>query len=216
MSELAHASRANVFQREAFWRLSNEALARDGGEPADAPWYAHALRLYLRLLWPWSAIRIDRGGVLRLPCADIVELRVTFDPTRADTRRYRCDLTMRDGGRATIWSTHYVSAGDFEDRAATYTPLVRGLVARAAAANPACVFRAGKPRLVYWAEHAFLIAMAALLVFVLALVGGSGVSELVLVKLAIIAAFIPLLWSYARKNRPRRFGHDAVPSDLLP
>lgn len=216
MSDPVHTSRANVFQREATWRLGADALARDGGEAADAPWYAHAVRLYLRLLWPWSGIRIERGGALHLRYGEIAELRLSFDPTRADTRRYRCDLMLRNRQRATIWSTHYVSIGEFEDRAATYTPLVRGLVARAAAANPACAFRAGKRPLVYWTEHAFLLAMAALLVFVLALVGGSGLSELVWVKLAIVLAFVPLLWRYARKNRPRRFTPDAIPRDVVP
>lgn len=216
MNDLAHASRANVFQREATWRLGADALERQGGEPADAPWFAHALRLFLRLIWPWSGIRIDRGGALRLPYAGIAELRLSFDPTRADTRRHRCDVTLRDGERATIWSTHYVSFGAFEDRAATYTPLVRGLAGRAAVANPGCAFRAGKRPLAYWAEHAFLIAMAALLVWVLALVGGSGLSELVLIKLGIVVALIPLALAYARKNRPRRFEPNAIPRGVLP
>ena len=46
-----HASRANVFQTEARWRRP-EALVREGGEPANAPWYAHAARLFLRANWP--------------------------------------------------------------------------------------------------------------------------------------------------------------------
>jgi hypothetical protein len=212
----AHMSRANVFQREATWRLGADALEREGGEPADAPWYAHAMRFYLRLLWPWSGIRIDRGGAARFPFRDIVEIRLLFDPTRFDTRRHRCDVTLRDGTRATFWSTHYVSVGEFEDRGASYRPLVRALVARAAAASPRCAFRAGKKPLVYWAEQIFLALMAALLVFVIALVGGSGLSELVLLKLAIVAALVPLALRYARKNRPRGFQPAAIPADALP
>ena len=67
MSDLVHRSRANVFQREAVWRLGADALEREGGEPADAPWTAHAARFYLRLLWPWSGITIERGGAARFP-----------------------------------------------------------------------------------------------------------------------------------------------------
>jgi hypothetical protein len=215
-SALTHSSRANVFQREATWRIGADALERDGGEPADAAWYAHVLRFYLRLLWPWSGIRIDAGGVARFPYAHIAEVRVLFDPTRFDAQRHRCDLTLRNGMRATFWSTHYVSVGEFEDRGASYRPFVRALVGHAAAANPACRFRAGKRPLVYWAELIFLLLMAALLVFVLALVGGSGLSDLVLVKLAIVLALLPLLWRYARKNRPRRFQPAEIPPDVLP
>ena len=36
-SALTHASRANVFQTEARWRLGADALVREGGEPASAP-----------------------------------------------------------------------------------------------------------------------------------------------------------------------------------
>jgi hypothetical protein len=212
----AHRSRANVFQREATWRLGIDALEREGGEPADAPWYAHALRFYLRLLWPWAGIKIDRGGPARFPLRDIAEIRLLFDPTRLDTTRHRCDVTLHDGTRATFWSTHYVSVGEFEDRGASYRPLVRELVARTAAANPRCAFRAGKRPLVYWAEHIFLLAMAAFLIWVLALVGGSGLSELVLVKLAILAALVPLALRYARKNRPRGFDPATIPADILP
>jgi hypothetical protein len=216
MSGPTHASRANVFQREATWRVGAEALEREGGEPADAPWYAHALRFYLRLLWPWSGIRIDRGGAARFPYGEIAELRMLFDPTRFDAQRHRCDVMMRDGTRISLWSTHYVAVGEFEDRGASYRPFVRALVARAAAASPACRFRAGKRPLVYWAELVFLLLMAALLVFVLALVGGSSLSDLVLVKLALVVAMVPLLLRYVRKNRPRAFDPPAMPADVLP
>ena len=75
---------------------------------------------------------------------------------------------MRDGARATLWSTHFAGVADFEDRAATYTPFVRALVARVAAANPACSFRAGTRPLSYWAGQLFLLAMAILAIWVIA------------------------------------------------
>ncbi len=216
MSDIVHRSRANVFQREAAWRLGAEALEREGGEPADAPWTAHAARFYLRLLWPWSGITIERGGAARFPYADIAGIRLSFDPTRFDTRRHRCDVTMRDGTRARFWSTHYVAVAEFDDRAATYTPLVRALVVRVAAANPSSVFRAGKRPLVFWAEQAFLVLMATIVVWVLALVGGSDLSEATWLKLGIVIAFIPLALRYARKNYPRRLAPDVIPPEVLP
>lgn len=212
---LTHASRANIFQTDARWRLTADALEREGGEPADAPRLAHALRLFLRLIFPWGGIRIEKGGPARFPYADIAELRLSFDPTRFDANRHRCDIKSRDG-RATLWSTHYVSIGEFEDRAVTYRSLACALVARVAAANPDCAFRAGKRPLVYWAEHTFLLAMSTLAVFVVASFGGSAISELVWLKIAIVAGMIPLALIYARKNRPRRFEPSKIPDDVLP
>jgi len=46
--------------------------------------------------------------------------------------------------------------------------------------------------------------MAAILVWVLALVGGSDLSDATWLKLGIVIAFVPLALRYARKNRPRR------------
>jgi hypothetical protein len=213
---LTHASRWSVFQREATWRLSGAMLERAGGEPADAGWFPRAMRIFLRVLLPWYVIPIEAGGAAYFPCADIVRLRLRFDPTRFDHERHRCEITMRDGVKVSIWSTHYVSVGEFENRAATYTPFVRALIARIAAANPACDFRVGKKGLVYWSEFAFLLAMFTLLVFVLMAFGGYGVSGLVIVKLIIIIGFIPLLLRYMHKNRPGRFRPDAIPDDALP
>ena len=183
---LAHSARANVFEHEATWRLGPEAVER------------------------------DRGPGERFPSAAVVALRLSFDPTRFDTARHRCDLRLADGRAVSLFSTHFAGIADFEDRAATYVPLVRELVARVAAANPSCRFSAGKRSLAYFAQHAFLLAIALLLVLVLGLVGEVAFSTLVLVKLGIIAAFVPVLISYARKNRPRRFDPPAIPVDVLP
>lgn len=216
MSDPVHASRANVFQREATWRLSGDMLTREGGEPADAGWFPRAMRIFLRILLPWYVILIEAGGPAQFRCADIVRMRLRFDPTRFDHERHRCEITMRDRTKVSIWSTHYVSAGEFENRAATYTPLVRALVAHTAAANPACDFRIGKKAILFWAEFAFLLAMFTLLVFVLMAFGGYGLSGLVIVKLIIVVSFIPLLLRYMRKNRPGRFSPEAIPDDALP
>ncbi len=213
---IVHSTRSDMFQREATWRLGTDALEREGGEPAAAPWWAHLLRLYLRLIIPWAVRAIDRGGSARFPYGAIMELRLCFDPTRFDTVRHRCDVRIGDGRKARFYSTHFVSVMEFEDRAASYVALVRALVAKAAAANPDSRFRSGKRPLVYWAEHAFLLAMVALLVFVLALVGGIAITDLFLLKLGVTAAFIPVMIAYTRKNRPGSFDPRAIPAQVLP
>jgi len=211
-----HSSRWSVFQREATWRLTPEALEREGGEPDKAPLVARIARFVLRFIIPWMIMKIEAGGPARFPFADIAEIRLAFEPTRFDAKRHRCDITMRDGTRATIWSTHYVSVGEFEDRGVTYAALARALIARVAAANPSAVFRAGKRPLAYWLQLIFLLLAFSALAYMIMLVGGAAFSGIVIVKLVIIAAFVPLLLRYMHKNRPGRFPADNIPPDVLP
>ena len=187
-----HAVRANALEYEGTWRLLPDALELQGG----------------------PAVAAD--AILTFPYRDIVELRLSYAPSRIDHRRYRCDIRMRSGQRLAVLSTHYAGIADFEDRSATYVPLVRGLIARVAAENAAARFRSGKRPLVYWAEHLFLVAMVALLVFVLSVTGVGYLSDSSWAKLAIVVGFIPLLILYTRKNWPRRFSPTAIPSDVLP
>jgi hypothetical protein len=212
----AHSSRWSVFQKEATWRLTADALERAGGEPDKAPLVARVARFVLRFIIPWMIMKIEAGGPARFPFGDIVEMRLSFAPSRFDAKRHRCDIAMRDGSCATIWSTHYVSVGEFEDRAATYSPLVRALVAHVGAANPACDFRVGKRPLGYWLRLIFVLMAFSALAYMIMLVGSAAFSGIVIVKLVIIAAFVPLLVRYINKNRPGRFKPEAIPEDALP
>src|SRR5262245_48848051 len=157
--QIVHSARSDMFQREAAWRLGPDALEREGGEPAEAPWWARLLRFYAWLIIPWGVRRIEKGGSERFPYASIRELRLCFDPSRFDSKRYRCEIRLSDRRKASIYSTHFVGVTEFEDRGATYAPLVSGLVAQVANANPFCRFQAGKRRFAYWAEHLFLLLM---------------------------------------------------------
>jgi hypothetical protein len=187
-----YVARANVLEHEAIWRLTPDTLELQGG-PTAGP-----------------------DVVMRFPYRDIVGVRLSYAPSRVDSARYRCDLTMRSGGKIAILSTHYAGLADFEDRAATYAPFVRALIGKVAAANPSARFRSGKNPIVYWAEHLFLLAMVALLVFVLSVTGFAPLSESSWAKFVIILGFVPLLVVYTRKNWPRGFKPDAIPKDVLP
>jgi hypothetical protein len=187
-----YVARANVLEHEAIWRLTSDALELQGG-PTAGP-----------------------DVVMRFPYRDIVGVRLSYAPSRVDSARYRCDLTMRSGGTIAMLSTHYAGIADFEDRAATYAPFVHTLIAKVAAANPSARFRSGKNPITYWAEHFFLLAMVALLIFVLSITGTMPLSDSSWAKLFIIIGFIPLLIVYTRKNWPNRFKPDAIPSDVLP
>jgi hypothetical protein len=187
-----YVARANALEYEAIWRLGPDALELQGG-PTAGP-----------------------DVVMRFPYRDIVGVRLSYAPSRVDSARYRCDLRMRSGQQLAILSTHYAGIADFEDRAATYAPFVRALIARVAAANPSASFRSGKNPVTYWLEHLFLLAMVVVLVFVLSMTGFGYISESSWAKLFIVLCSIPLLIAYTRKNWPGRFKPDAIPKDVLP
>lgn len=187
-----YIARANVLEYEAIWRLGPDALELQGG-PTAGP-----------------------DVILRFPYRDIVDVRLSYAPSRVDSGRYRCDLRTRSGQRLAILSTHYAGIADFEDRASTYVPFVRALVARVADVNPSASFRRGKRPFAYWSELIFLTVMVAILVLVLSLVGFGPLSDVTWAKLFIVLGSIPLLIVYTRKNWPGSFKPDAIPDDLLP
>jgi hypothetical protein len=186
-SQAVHRTRRSIFQSEAAWRLGEDALERVAeGRPA-----------------------------FRIPYAEIVELQLSYDPTRFETTRYRCDVLSQRNGRALIVSVSYLSPMNFENRGATYVPFMEALVARVAAANPACRFQAGKRLSTYIGEQLFLLAMLLLLVSVLYLTG-APIAGIVAIKLALLAFFVPTMILYVRKNRPRTFDPSEIPDDILP
>jgi hypothetical protein len=189
---LTYSVRANAFEHDATWRLGPDALEMTGGNAAAA------------------------DATITFPYKDVSELRLSFSPTRLDSVRYRCDIRLRTGRRTAILSTHYAGLGDFKDRASTYAPFVRGLIARVASANSRCRFRSGKTPLVYWGEHLFLLTMITLLVMVLFMIGGSDLSESSWAKLTFIIGSIPLAIAYTYKNWPRSFRPNAIPQAVLP
>ncbi len=213
---ITHAARANIFQQEAVWRLTPDALEREGGERAKAPWWARLMRGYLMLFVPWALDRIEKGGPARFPYRSIKQLRLTFEPVQHDDARHKCEVRLANGERASIYSVHFNGANSFEDRAATYVPLVQGLVARIAAANRDCRFLSGKPALVYWLQIALILVLVLAFVAVLAFLTGFELSDLALAKLFVIIGFIPVMYLYVRKNKPQQFDPAAIPEDALP
>lgn len=213
---IAHHARANIYQEEARWHLSADALVRDGGTPATVPWWVRASRVVTQIILPGALDPIEPGGPARFPYEAVRELRLYFDPTEADKTRYRCDLRLATGEQASIVSGHVLDAWSAENRGATYLPLVRGLVARVASANPLCRFRAGKRPLHYWRMCVVLSALMVAAFAVLSLLGVEHLSEVSWAQLAIVVGGIPLLVLYARKNWPRSFDPKSIPPDVLP
>jgi hypothetical protein len=159
----------------------------------------------------WSAE--DKSG--RFDFSEISTIRLQWAASRADHARYACQVARANGWTETIVSTHYDGPMQFPDRRGTYLPFVHELVRRTAAANPACHFRAGTTPVRFLGNLTAMIAGLALLALV-ALTLGVPFTGIVVMKLIVIAALLPLALAWFKKNRPRPFDPANIPADILP
>ena len=103
----------------------------------------------------------------------------------------------------------------FQDQRESYRPFVLELLARTAAANPACAFHAGSTLLSY--AGSFLILGTSLFLLAgVALSLGIPATWLITAKLIVLAFLVPLGLAWLWKNRPRRFTPPHVPEGVLP
>jgi hypothetical protein len=184
---ISHSVRRSVLEQEVTWSVTPEVLERS-----------------------------EQGkATMAYPLADVLSVRIAYDPTRVDDARHWCDITLQSKAVLRIVSTHYRGIADFEDRGKTYAAMTRALIAALGKINPACTFDAGKPKAHYIGE--ILLMVAALLFLAVVLFNlGFGTSEIVMAKLVLLGAMVPVAIAYIRKNRPRIFTPDRIPGDALP
>ena len=182
-----HRVRVSALEQEYTWRLAGDTLWMCTEGQADIP----------------------------IPLASVARVRLSFDPSRMQRNRFRCHLHNANVKCGTIQNISYKGIADFEDRSATYNSLIRALIPRIAAMNPGCVFKTGTSHLNWWAQFVFLLAAFSLLAFVI-FVMYSAIGWMIIVKLLIIAFFIPVVISWFTRNLPRTFDPKAIPERLLP
>lgn len=200
-----------------------EAVAAVANRPAPPPLgLEHKVRI--------SALEPERTWSLRgdtlyretedqatfaIPLKEITKVSLAYEPTRMQTRRYRCYLHNALGKVATIQNEHYKGFASFEDRSATYTLFLLLLISRVAAINPECQFFTGVSYLRWIANAVFFFGVFGLLIVVMFFMF-TAIGWLVIVKLAIIAFFIPVVIRWFVKNKPNTFNPSEIPKDLLP
>jgi hypothetical protein len=157
---------------------------------------------------PNALVRTAPGGATsRLAWSQVTEVRVAYAPTRAKFGRYLISLGARSGDRWTIDNQHFAGIGNFEDRSDRFTPFVLACIERIAALAPQATARIGSSAAAYWIQLIFVSAVFALLVAVILLAPGS-LSWLILVKLGLIVAMLPVLIRWIGRARPRRVSLD--------
>ena len=184
---IEHAVRVSALEKECTWKLDGDTLRVSSEERP-----------------PYS-----------IPLAEISTLRLSFDPTRFQTNRFRCHLYNANGKCGMIQNENYKGIADFEDRSTSYVAFVRALIPRIASMNPRCVFKTGTSNLNWWAQAIFLFFIFSLLLLVMFMLY-TAIGPLVIVKLIIIAFFVPVAIRWFLRNKPKSFPADEIPPGLLP
>jgi hypothetical protein len=150
------------------------------------------------------------------PYAAIGSIRLSYRPVSMQSRRFRADIGGEGRGRIVLLSTTWQTAALMAPQDQDYRAFITELHRRMAAAGSAAKLTAGlKPRL-YIAAMILLafVALAMAALFVRAVLTGEWAGVLFLVGFA--ALFGWQIGGFVRRNRPRAYTFDRLPTALLP
>lgn len=160
----------------------------------------------------------DEGepGTKRLPFADIREVRLAYRPSRVQRNRYLAHITPRSGRRIDISNSSFKGFGDFVEHNTEYSGFLRELHRRLAAAGTATAFHKGSSLLGYIGNLLLTGWIVFMLGLALVLLFSWGLVWIAVVKLAIIAFFIPTLFRFIVRARPQAYDPLQIPDGALP
>jgi hypothetical protein len=150
------------------------------------------------------------------PYASIAALTLSYRPVSMQSQRFRADLKNVSGERLVLLSTSWQTVALMAPQDADYRAFMLELHRRLAAAGSRVELIGGLSPLVYRAALAVVavlaIAMTALLARALATEAYAGAAFIV----GFAALFAWQIGGFIRRNRPLRYGFDALPMQLLP
>jgi hypothetical protein len=157
------------------------------------------------------------GTVARRKLSDVTSVRLRYAPTRFKTWRHAFEIRFKTGHAWHIDNGHFAGIGDFQDRSATFVPFVREVIQLVSQHAPQARAYLGSSWTSYLLQVGFLvISFTALAGVFLALPIGAGISGMVVVKLAIIAFFLPVVFKWVRRALPQGVPINAIPDDAYP
>ncbi len=150
------------------------------------------------------------------PYADITAVRLSYRPVSMQSRRFRADIDSADRGRIVILSTSWQTASLMAPQDRDYREFMTQLHARMRQAGSKAALIGGIGAKTYAAAIVLLalvtIAIAGLLLRAVATREWAG--GLFLVGFA--ALFGWQIGGFVRRNRPRGYSFDMLPTELLP
>lgn len=148
--------------------------------------------------------------------ADIAAVRLSYRPVSMQSRRFRCDITRKDGQSIAILSTSWQTVALMAPQDREYRDFITALHARMQRAGSAATLTGGIRPAVYIAGAvvAALVAIAIAGLLVRSLATGEFGGALFLLGFA--ALFAWQIGGLMLRNRPQAYTFDHLPRALLP
>ena len=146
----------------------------------------------------------------------VESVRLAFEPTRAQRNRYCLRITGRQGQRYDITNEHYAGIAEFEDRSPGYRHFAAELHRLLASGGYPARFHSGQGAMQYAFNCALTIFILVMLAGVAWFLLAVGLIAIVVVKVVIIAFYLPTLFRYVTRNRPQDYLPSAIPPAVLP
>lgn len=191
--------------------LPNEAAANRYAYKASLIGSAHQFELTDEgLSWQVGS----KSGVWSY--ADIAVVRLSYRPASMQSRRFRCDITRKDGQSIAIYSTSWQTIALMTTQDRDYTAFITQLHARMKRAGSKAALLGGIKSGLYIAGGVVvaLVAISITGLLVRALATGEHAGALFLVGFA--ALFGWQIGGFMRRNRPQSYTFDQLPRALLP
>jgi hypothetical protein len=150
------------------------------------------------------------------PYTDIAAVRLSYRPISMQPRRFRADIDHVSGARITVLSTTWTTVTLMAPQDRDYRAFITELHRRLKEAGSRAELVGGLRPVLYHAAVAMLAIVAVAIggLLIRALSTGEWAGALFLVGFA--ALFWWQIGGFVRRNRPQRYGFDAVPRELLP
>jgi hypothetical protein len=183
----SYAYRASLIGAAHYFELTDNGLLwRVGGKPA---------------LWPYPGI---------------ASIRLSYRPVWMQSHRFRADIENASRERIAVLSTSWQTAALMVPQDRDYRAFITRLHRRLSQAGSNAVLTCGLRQNVYVAALVLLVLVAAALAGLAAraLITGEFAGLMFLAGFA--ALFAWQVGGFIRRNRPRNYGFDDLPKDLLP
>jgi hypothetical protein len=150
------------------------------------------------------------------PYGDIVAIRLSYRPVSMQSRRFRADIDNADGGRIALLSTTWQTAALMAPQDQDYRAFVTLLHRRMQQAGSRATLVGGLRPRVYLAALALLAVVTAAMAGLLIRAIATGELAGILFLIGFAALFGWQVGGFVRRNRPRSYGFDDLPRELLP
>ncbi len=151
-----------------------------------------------------------------IPWRDVTRVRLSFRPANMQTHRFATEIWAKDAPKLAIMSSSWKSMVVQERLDRPYAAFVTEFHRRLARAQTHARFEQGTNPVQYWPGLIVFVSMSLALSALIA----RALQQQAVGGAVLIAGFLALfIWrggDYFRRNRPRLYRVDALPTDLMP